>query len=348
LNRTRFATLALLLALGLTALPASADYAEALAAMQQLDFTKAFPLMQKSAEAGDTDAMYGLGLLYWNGEGVKPNLEQAIKWMTKAATAGNAEAMNALAKMYMTGVGQPRDVLQARSWAEKSAKTGNADGEVNYYLTVVSGPELNYREGGSPDIAKYNTLARRSLSERTLDQQAYDMLGKALDQGSPEARLYTVAEMVDKVGPGNRSRVLELMQELPGLPKPLEIVQASLQSLSKIGDSYTNFVIFVNAKRVAEATAAVMARRAGYFGDTCAKDDLKISATSISRPLANAVYLPAAQHQLATVFLIAGNWQEKWVFDACGKTVAVPMEFQADGMGGATFQAMDPGAASAK
>ena len=345
MKNSRIALLAGLLALGAVALPAQADYTAALSALEKQDYKTAFPLMRKSAEAGDADAMYSLALMYWNGQGVAPSTATSIQWLNKAGAAGNVSAMNALAKLYMTGAGVPRDVLQARNWAEKSARLGNVDGEVAYYLSVVSGPELNYRESGQPDLDKYKALAKRSLSERQLDQQAYDMLGKALDQGSAVAKLYTVAEMVDKVGPGNSSRALTLVGDLKDLPTPLANVAVALQSLSGIGDSYANYTTFMNAKAMAQPAASALAQKAGYFSaGGCSPDDLKIAATAISRPLAGAVYLPATQHQLATVFLIAGNWQEKWTFDACGKTVSVPVEFQADGMGGATFQVKVPGA----
>jgi TPR repeat protein len=344
--KSRIAACILLLAL---ASGASADYTAAATALQQQDFATAFPLMHKSAEAGDVQAMNALATMYWNGQGTDASAEQSMIWLKKAAALNSAPAMNTLAKLYMTGSGVNQDALAARSWAEKSAKLGDADGEVAYYLSVISGPELNFHAGDAPDTARYDALAARSLGERTLDQQAYAMLGKALDQNNPTAKLYAVAEMVDKVGPGNRSRALALMKDLPELPGPLQTVQAALDTLSHIGDSYATFSIFVSAKDQAIATAAVLGQRSGVLtAGGCGADDLKIKATSISRPLANAVYLPATQPQLQKLYLITGNWQEKWVFDACGKSVEVPVEFQADGLGGAKFQAPAPGAATAK
>jgi hypothetical protein len=57
------------------------------------------------AEQGDADAQYHLGSMYYSGEGVPHDDEQAIQWYTKAAEQGHVDAQYNLALMYKHGQG---------------------------------------------------------------------------------------------------------------------------------------------------------------------------------------------------------------------------------------------------
>lgn len=325
------------MALAMAGMTAAADYKAASRALQNKDYAAALPLLQESARAGDNNAMNDLGQMYWKGAGVPVDQDKALDWLKKAANAGNAAAMNALAHLYLAGGSVPRDVLAARRWAEKSALLGNANSATVFYQTVTLGPEFDYKTDGKPDMAKYNALAKRRVEERVLDRKAYDMLGKAVEGGDATGRLMAAGEAADKVGPGNRARALALMDAKPLLPVFANL-KRQIETLSSLGDSYTNLSTFVNARQSAEPAAAIMGRKAGVIADgVCSVDELKVMHTAVSRPLAGAVYLPTSSHDLQNVDLIAGNWQETWSFDACGKAIDVPIEFQADGFGGASY-----------
>jgi hypothetical protein len=58
---------------------------------------------------------------------------------------------------------------------------------------------------------------------------------------------------------------------------------------------------------------------------------------SVTQPLEGAEYLPLKEPGMAQAYLVRGKWQELWTYDVCGANVEVPIEFVADGMGGATF-----------
>ena len=58
------------------------------------DYGKAREWYQMAADAGNTDAMYNLGVLYANGYGVAQDYDKARQWYQKAADAGNAWGMN--------------------------------------------------------------------------------------------------------------------------------------------------------------------------------------------------------------------------------------------------------------
>ena len=59
-------------------------------------FAKALPLLQKAANAGNTEAMYNLGYLYELGQGVAQDFGKAYEWYQKAANAGDTDAKKAL------------------------------------------------------------------------------------------------------------------------------------------------------------------------------------------------------------------------------------------------------------
>lgn len=60
------------------------------------NFTKALDWFNKAAEKGNTDAMYSLGQMYENGDGVNQDYTIAAAWYKKAAEKGNDMAKKAL------------------------------------------------------------------------------------------------------------------------------------------------------------------------------------------------------------------------------------------------------------
>jgi uncharacterized protein len=83
---------------------------------------------QKAADAGNTDAMYNLGLLYRDGHGVAQDYGKAREWLQKAIDAGNANAMTNLGWVYENGPGVAHDYVKACEWYQKAANAGDAFG----------------------------------------------------------------------------------------------------------------------------------------------------------------------------------------------------------------------------
>jgi TPR repeat protein len=94
------------------------------------DSTKALKWYSKSAEQGNTDAQYGLGLCYWKGDGITKNQESAVKWWRKAADNGNAIAQYNIAVCYAKGIGMTKDYTEAVKWWRKAAEQGHAESQV--------------------------------------------------------------------------------------------------------------------------------------------------------------------------------------------------------------------------
>lgn len=75
------------------------------------------------------DVEFLLGDMYLNGDGVKQNYDEALRYLRRAANADNAIAQNNLAYMYANGKGVERDYEKAFEWGMKSAMQGNAESQ---------------------------------------------------------------------------------------------------------------------------------------------------------------------------------------------------------------------------
>ena len=77
------------------------------------------------------DVEFLLGDMYLNGDGVKQNYDEALRYLRRAANAGNAIAQNNLAYMYANGKGVEQDYEKAFEWGMKSAMQGNAQAQLS-------------------------------------------------------------------------------------------------------------------------------------------------------------------------------------------------------------------------
>ena len=73
------------------------------------DLVEVACLLGQAAGNGHVEAMYKLGIMFMNGEGVVQNLELGISWLQRAADEDNIEALRALASCYEKGHGVPQN-----------------------------------------------------------------------------------------------------------------------------------------------------------------------------------------------------------------------------------------------
>jgi len=62
-------------------------------------YTQGMKQYLRAAEQGNTQAMYNIGVLYWNGEGMPTNEAKAVQWYRKAARAGSEHARTTLRQL---------------------------------------------------------------------------------------------------------------------------------------------------------------------------------------------------------------------------------------------------------
>lgn len=91
------------------------------------NYTEAFKWYKLSAEKGNAEAMYSVGLYYRFGTyatNTMPNDAEAMKWFKQSADKGNAEAMYELGIIYFTGRGVAKNSTEAYNWFKKAYDKG--------------------------------------------------------------------------------------------------------------------------------------------------------------------------------------------------------------------------------
>ena len=140
----------------LSAPVAAQDFNKGVAAYDAGDYTTALQEWTPLAEAGDTNAKYNLGLMYYNGQGVPQDYKEALKWYTLAAEQGHARAQASLAVLYSFGDGVLENKIMAHMW---------------YNIAFANGHEKSgeYRDEHAglmtpADISKAQAMARECMS----------------------------------------------------------------------------------------------------------------------------------------------------------------------------------------
>jgi hypothetical protein len=81
--------------------------------------------VQKLAEAGDPDAEWQMGVRYHDGQGVRQDDVQAVRWFELAAEQGYVAAQGALGAYYWRGRGVPADLSKAYFWSAIAMAQGD-------------------------------------------------------------------------------------------------------------------------------------------------------------------------------------------------------------------------------
>jgi hypothetical protein len=89
-------------------------------AYDRSDSKSALRVWMAAAEAGDPDAQNNVAEIYERGLGGQPNFEAAVIWYKKAADQGYSRALFNLGTLYEQGQGVPKDRLQALNLYRKA------------------------------------------------------------------------------------------------------------------------------------------------------------------------------------------------------------------------------------
>jgi TPR repeat protein len=89
-------------------------------AYDRADSKSALRVWMAAAEAGDPDAQNNVAEIYERGLGGQPNFEAAVIWYKKAADQGYSRALFNLGTLYEQGQGVPKDRLQALNLYRKA------------------------------------------------------------------------------------------------------------------------------------------------------------------------------------------------------------------------------------
>ena len=93
-------------------------------------------LVRERAEQGVVESQFALGNMYFTGNGVEQNIEEALKWYRRAAEKGNAMAQLKLGFIYEDGRGVPQDKKAAKDWYHKACENKHELG-CNYEQRLI-------------------------------------------------------------------------------------------------------------------------------------------------------------------------------------------------------------------
>ncbi len=138
----RAAMLALTLLAGAPALAAD-PLGDALTAYDSGNYKKAAGLLQPLANNGDSIAQLKLGLMFYFGNGVKEDEQQAVFWLKRSAAQGNLDAMYQLGNVYTFGADTHKLTadadVEAVKWYFEAARAGHKDGQYALGLMFLAG-----------------------------------------------------------------------------------------------------------------------------------------------------------------------------------------------------------------
>ena len=144
---------------------------DGLNAYQRGDYATAMRLLRPFAEKGNVVAQFDLGVMYASdGQGVKQDNAEAVKWYRKAANQGYAKAQAGLGFMYERGQGVQQDYAEAVKWYRKGAEQGNAIAQFDLGVMYEHG------EGVEQDNAEAVKWYRKAAEQGDANAQT------ALDQ----------------------------------------------------------------------------------------------------------------------------------------------------------------------
>lgn len=84
----------------------------------------AISMLRKATQAGVSAAAFDLAVCYERGEGVKKSEERAFSLFVQAALAGDIQAYYEVGRMYYYGIGTVRNRALAKTWLQKASKLG--------------------------------------------------------------------------------------------------------------------------------------------------------------------------------------------------------------------------------
>ena len=92
----------------------------------------------EAVKSGDPTAQYKLGLFYLEGShGLKQNYSEAARWFRRSAEKGNSSAMFQLGKLYEEGSGVEQDTDEALKWYQAAADGGNEEAKSRLKASIL-------------------------------------------------------------------------------------------------------------------------------------------------------------------------------------------------------------------
>jgi TPR repeat protein len=137
-----------LVLIALSGVALAGPFEDAGAAYTRKDYATALRLLRPLADKGDVSAQYGLGRMYYEGEGVPQNHAEALNWYRRAAEQGYVMAQYDAGLMMGAGMGAAPDFVLSHMWLNLAAMQKYEDAALwrdNYERLMTSAQIENAR-----------------------------------------------------------------------------------------------------------------------------------------------------------------------------------------------------------
>ena len=206
--------------------------------------------VQIDAEAGDAEAQFKLGEMYYVGDGLEKDLHKAAKWYERSAEQGNAKSQHMIGLAYYYGNGVEKDSAKAAYWLEQSAEQGNPSAQCSigslYYLG----------EGIKQDYEKAAKWFSKSAKQGEIDSQRLLGIcyyyGKGVDRDCTKAaELFQSA--ADRNDPESQSRLGLCYDKAAGVTQSDEKAREWYNKSIRSGNT-TDYVVAAGDEGVSRCT----------------------------------------------------------------------------------------------
>ena len=131
-------------------------YNDGVTAYNSGNYEEAISIWRNLADGGYHNAQYSLGVAYFNGEGVIPDLNEAIEWFQLAANGGHVQAMFNMGSAYYQGNGTAQNYEKAIEWWTKAAALEQPSAQYNLGLAYYFG------KGVEQDLSRASDWLRQA------------------------------------------------------------------------------------------------------------------------------------------------------------------------------------------
>ncbi len=97
---------------------------------------------EPEAETGSAEHQFVLGLLYWNGDGVRRNAKRGLRWMRLAAEQGDPDHQAMLANLLWWAPDTVADMEEAVAWTTRVAEQGHAGAQYHLAANYAVGDDI--------------------------------------------------------------------------------------------------------------------------------------------------------------------------------------------------------------
>jgi TPR repeat protein len=169
---------------------ALADLARGKQAYAKKNYALALNEFTADAKRSNPEAMYLLGNMYAEGQGVARDDTQAFQWVEKAALAGYAPAQSMLARFYAGGRGTGPDNDKSIDWARRAADNGDALSQ--YMMGLRSAEGWGMPKDLVAALIWFGSAAEQGFAPAQLSLGVMTGFGPVAAPGAPHSSEYRV------------------------------------------------------------------------------------------------------------------------------------------------------------